>query len=111
RSRPSRTSGPSTKRTVARAVYALQDNLQHFQTISALGEADPDRGLEPPFHEVVEPPDDAVELGGIEVLEQHATDEVDVAVGAEREVRAVGLMVARQQEPVQLELVGRRIGH
>src|SRR5206468_3891551 len=82
-------SGPSTKRTVARGLDALQDYLKHFQTISALGEADPDRGLEPPLDELVQHPDDAVELRDIEVLEQHPTDEVHVAVGSDREVRAV----------------------
>ena len=89
RSRPSRTSGPSTKRTVARRFDALQDYLKHFQRISALGKADPDRGLEPPFDELVQHPDDAVELGDIEVLELHPADEIDVAVRADREVSAV----------------------
>src|SRR4051794_4751186 len=88
RSRSSRTSGPSTKRTVARSISALQDNFTHFLTVSALGEADPDRGLKPPFDELVEHADDAVELVDVEVFEEHATDEIHVAVRSDREVRA-----------------------
>ena len=63
----------------------------------------PDRGLEPPLDELVEHADDAVELVDVEVLEQHATDEIHVAVGTDREVRAVRRVVAREQEPVELE--------
>ena len=43
-----------------------------------------------------------------EVLERDATDEVDVAVGAEREAGAVHRVVAPQQELVELEVVLRR---
>src|SRR5258706_7882611 len=78
--------------------------------ISALGVPDPDRRLEPMFDELVEHSDDAIELVDVEMLEQHTTDEIDVAVGTDREVRAVGLMVAREEEPVELELIRRRVG-
>ena len=73
-------------------------------------EGDADRHLEPPLDELVEHPDDAVELLDVEMLEQHATDEIAVAVGADREVRAVRRVVARQHEAVELLVVRGRVG-
>ncbi len=63
--------------------------LQTFSDCSVSGVADPDRGLEPPFDELVQHADDAVELVDVEMLEQHPADEIHVAVGSDREVRAV----------------------
>ena len=45
----------------------------------------------------------AVQLLDGQVLERDATDEVDVAVGPEREARAVHRVVAPEQELVELE--------
>src|SRR5829696_164900 len=61
--------------------------------------------LEPAFGELVEHADDAVELFDGEVLEGDAAHEVHVAVGAEREPRAVHRVVALQQEFVELAMV------
>ena len=66
--------------------------------------------MEPALDGFVEHADDAVELGDVEVLEQRAADEVAVAVGADREVRAVHRVAALQQEPVQLLVVRGRVG-
>src|SRR5262245_2119348 len=99
--------GPVDERTVARSFSALQHILRLFSTISAFSVPDADGGLEPPLDELVDAADDAVELGHVEVLEQHATDEIQVTVGSGREVRGVRMVVAFEQEAVQLELVRR----
>ena len=88
------------KTTVARPVDALQDHLQTFsddlrRSSGQAPECDADRDLEPSLDELVEHADDAVELVDVEVLEQHAADEIAVAVGTDREVRAVRRVVAR----------------
>src|SRR5207237_456720 len=99
---------------VARALGALQDILRCiFSNLasSRFPEAEADRGLEPTLDELVEHADDAVERADIEVLEQDATDEINVAVGTDREVRAVGRVVPLQEKPVQLLVMRRRIRH
>src|SRR6185369_4816480 len=81
-----------------------------FGTVLCASVADADRGLEPPLDELVEGADDAVELLGIEVLEQHAADEIQVAVRTNREVRGVLIVIALQAKAIQLFVVRGRVG-
>src|ERR1700704_3517437 len=77
----------------------------------AAAEREPDDGLEPLLHQLVEHADDAVELVDIEVLEQRAGREVDVTVGTDREAGSVERVVPLQQEPVEVLVVPGRVGH
>src|SRR5207248_3872535 len=110
RSLPSRTSG-STTGTVARRFETIQGRVEHSDAISRATEPDADRRLEPALDVLVQRADDAIELGNIEVFEQHATDEIDVAVGADRKVRGVRRVIVLQQISIQLFAMRRRIRH
>src|SRR4051794_18597888 len=103
--------GPVDIRTVARGSDALQDYFKQTDVTSRFCEPETNCGLEPPFDEFVEHADDAVEFTRVEVFEQHAPEQIEVAIGPDREVRAVRLMVALQQEAIELLVVLRRIGH
>src|SRR5262249_61807527 len=59
----------------------------------AAPERDPDDGLEPGLDRLVDHADDAVQLRLAQMLQRHPTDEVEVAVGADGEARAVHRVV------------------